>query len=109
MSTEGRALYDHAVKLAREIGFDPDRFTAGGGSDGNFTGAPGVPTLDGLGLVGRGFHTESEPLLFSSIEPRARLLYRLFVTLESIPLLGRPSGGRAAVWSRPPPALLTKI
>jgi len=82
MSAEGRKLYDHAVMLAREIGFDPDHFTAGGGSDGNFTGALGVPTLDGLGMVGSGPHTEHEHILFSSIEPRTRLLYRLFETLE---------------------------
>jgi glutamate carboxypeptidase len=45
----------------------------GGGSDGNFTGAIGVPTLDGLGVGGAGPHTHEEHLLVSSLEPRARL------------------------------------
>ena len=54
----------------------------GGGSDGNFTAALGVPTLDGLGVDGEGAHTENEQLYFSSLEPRARLMLRLFETLE---------------------------
>jgi len=45
----------------------------GGGSDGNFTGALGIPTLDGLGVEGAGLHTHDEHLLVSSLEPRARL------------------------------------
>ena len=50
-------LYEHARSLAREIGFDPGHGSVGGGSDGNFTGSLGVPTLDGLGPEGAGFHT----------------------------------------------------
>ena len=46
---------------------------AGGGSDGNFTVAMGIPTLDGLGVDGDGAHTNHEHMLFSSIEPRTRL------------------------------------
>src|SRR6201994_2184128 len=75
------ALYEHAKEIAAEIGFDlVDTFT-GGGSDGNFT-APHTATLDGLGVDGKGAHTHYEQLYISSIEPRARLLYRLYQTLR---------------------------
>jgi glutamate carboxypeptidase len=75
------ALYEHAKGLATEIGFDlVDTFT-GGGSDGNFTAAH-TATLDGLGVDGKGAHTHYEQLYISSIEPRARLLYRLYQTLR---------------------------
>ena len=53
----------------------------GGGSDGNFTAALGVPTLDGLGIDGDGAHTEWEHGLISSIEPRTRLMRGLLETL----------------------------
>src|SRR5882672_7690891 len=77
----GAALYEHAKTLAEEIGFDlVDTFT-GGGSDGNFT-APHTATLDGLGVDGKGAHTDYEQMYVSSIEPRARLLYRLYQTLR---------------------------
>ncbi len=75
------ALYEHAKELAADIGFElVDTFT-GGGSDGNFT-APHTATLDGLGVDGKGAHTHYEQLYISSIEPRARLLYRLYQTLR---------------------------
>ena len=75
------ALYEHAKGLAADIGFAlVDTFT-GGGSDGNFT-APHTATLDGLGVDGKGAHTHFEQLYISSIEPRARLLYRLYQTLR---------------------------
>jgi glutamate carboxypeptidase len=75
------ALYEHAKGLAAEIGFQlVDTFT-GGGSDGNFT-APHTATLDGLGVDGKGAHTHFEQLYISSLEPRARLLYRLYQTLR---------------------------
>ena len=82
MSSEIEALFRHAQSLAREIGFDPQWRYAGGGSDGNFTGALGIPTLDGLGVVGDGAHTLHEHLSYASLEPRARLFERLFETLE---------------------------
>jgi glutamate carboxypeptidase len=75
------ALYEHAKGLAAEIGFElVDTFT-GGGSDGNFTAAH-TATLDGLGVDGKGAHTHFEQLYISSLEPRARLLYRLYQTLR---------------------------
>jgi glutamate carboxypeptidase len=77
----GAALFEHARTLAAEIGFElVDTFT-GGGSDGNFTAAR-TATLDGLGVDGKGAHTHYEQLYISSIEPRARLLHRLYQTLR---------------------------
>jgi|ERR1700736_5284565 glutamate carboxypeptidase len=76
------ALLRQAQALARDIGFVlADTIMTGGGSDGNFTAALGVPTLDGLGIDGDGAHTEWEHGYISSIEPRTRLMRRLFETL----------------------------
>jgi glutamate carboxypeptidase len=77
----GAALYEHAKTLAAEIGFDLVDTTTGGGSDGNFT-APHTATLDGLGVDGKGAHTHYEQMYISSIEPRTRLLHRLYQTLR---------------------------
>jgi glutamate carboxypeptidase len=77
------ALLKHAQQVARGIGFDlADTDMTGGGSDGNFTAALGVATLDGLGIDGDGAHTEWEHALISSIEPRWRLMRGLLETLE---------------------------
>jgi len=79
---EGVALYEKARRLAEEIGFLlPEQKLTGGGSDGNFTAALGIPTLDGLGVDGDGAHTMREHLLISSVEPRRRLLVRLLQNL----------------------------
>jgi glutamate carboxypeptidase len=75
------ALYEQARSLARGIGFDLEPGIVGGGSDGNFTGGLGIPTLDGLGPRGAGFHTEEEHVLLDSLVPRARLLSGLMLTL----------------------------
>lgn len=75
-------LYEHARKLAGEIGLDFDHCQSGGGSDGNFTGALGLATLDGLGVAGEGAHTFREHLLVSSLTPRCRLLAGLLETLD---------------------------
>jgi glutamate carboxypeptidase len=77
----GAALYEHAKTLAAELGFDLVDTATGGGSDGNFT-APHTATLDGLGVDGKGAHTHHEQMYISSIEPRARLLHRLYQTLR---------------------------
>jgi glutamate carboxypeptidase len=77
----GAALYEHARTLATELGFDLVDTSTGGGSDGNFT-APYTATLDGLGVDGKGAHTHYEQMYISSIEPRARLLHRLYQTLR---------------------------
>jgi glutamate carboxypeptidase len=80
-SNAGAALYEHAKTLAAAIGFELVDTSTGGGSDGNFT-ARDTATLDGLGVDGEGAHTHYEQLYVSSIEPRARLLHRLYQTLR---------------------------
>ena len=75
-------LYARAEALARDIGFNPGHGSFGGGSDGNFTGALGLATLDGLGPCGDGAHTHDEYILYSSLVPRARLLAGLLETLD---------------------------
>jgi len=76
------ALYERARILAAEIGFELKHGSFGGGSDGNFTGALGRATLDGLGVDGAGAHTFEEHLLISSIVPRCRLFAELLRTLD---------------------------
>ena len=76
-------VFDKAAAIAKEIGFKLESAArVGGGSDGNFTVAMGIPTLDGLGVDGDGAHTNHEYMLFSSIEPRTRLLQGLMEQLE---------------------------
>ncbi len=74
-------LFDRARGVAADLGFELQHGQFGGGSDGNFTGALGIPTLDGLGVMGDGAHTHGEHLLVSSLAPRARLLAGLFERL----------------------------
>jgi glutamate carboxypeptidase len=78
---KGMALFDHARTIARSIGFDITPQSSGGGSDGNFTGAMGVTTLDGLGVQGAMAHTLEEHVLVDSLVPRARLMAGLLTTL----------------------------
>jgi glutamate carboxypeptidase len=68
------ALYVRAEAVAAELGFRLSETGTGGGSDGNFTAALGVPTLDGLGVVGNGGHALHEHVLLSSLPERAALL-----------------------------------
>ena len=73
--TEGvAALYAKAQTIARELGFPLEEASVGGGSDGNFTAALGIPTLDGLGAVGEGAHAEHESVVISELPRRAALL-----------------------------------
>jgi glutamate carboxypeptidase len=60
--------------IAREVDPAIDGFSVGGGSDGNFTAAIGVPTLDGLGAVGGGAHARSEHVVVDTMVPRVELL-----------------------------------
>lgn len=70
-------LFRMAQKLARELGYKVEESATGGGSDGNFTAALGVPTLDGLGAVGEGAHSPQESILISHIPNRTALLAKL--------------------------------
>lgn len=76
-SPEGRALFGRAAAIADVLGFPLEGMTTGGGSDGNFTAALGVPTLDGLGADGAGAHTSGEHILMDSLAPRTALLANL--------------------------------
>ena len=75
------ALHARAAALAGQLGFALPHQSSGGGSDGNFTGAMGVPTLDGLGVAGAGAHTLDEHIELDSLVPRARLFAGLLATL----------------------------
>jgi glutamate carboxypeptidase len=75
------ALYKLARKLAAELGFTLDEAATGGGSDGNFTAALGVPTLDGLGAVGEGAHAAHESILIEHLVPRTALLAALIANI----------------------------
>jgi glutamate carboxypeptidase len=68
------ALFAHAKSLAAEMGLSLGECTVGGGSDGNLTGAIGIPTLDGLGAVGDGAHSFREHILVNTMPSRAALL-----------------------------------
>jgi glutamate carboxypeptidase len=80
-SDENIALYEQARALAAEIGFELNETIVGGGSDGNFTAAMGVPTLDGLGVDGAGAHADHEHIIIDDIPRRAALLTRLMQTV----------------------------
>ena len=71
------ALFARAKAIARQLGFSLGEAAAGGGSDGNFTAALGVPTLDGLGAVGDGAHAAHEHVLVDTMPQRAALLAAL--------------------------------
>jgi glutamate carboxypeptidase len=75
-------LYEKARAIAQGIGFDIGHESAGGGSDGNFTGAMGIATLDGLGALGQGYHTLAEYLEIDSLVKRGRLFAGLLATLR---------------------------
>ena len=77
------ALYRQARDVALGLGFDITHCSAGGGSDGNFTGALGIPTLDGLGLEGEGLHTLAEHIAIPSLLRRGPLLAGLLAGLGS--------------------------
>ncbi len=70
-------LFRSAKKMGAELGIELEESLTGGGSDGNFTAALGVPTLDGLGAVGEGAHAVNESILVDRIADRVALLMKL--------------------------------
>ena len=80
-SPRGMALYEVAREIARGLGYAISSQSSGGGSDGNFTGAMGVPTLDGLGVAGAGAHTLDEHIQVDSLAYRGRLMAGLLAAL----------------------------
>jgi glutamate carboxypeptidase len=75
------ALYAKARALSKEMGIALGESFVGGGSDGNFTAALGVPTLDGLGAVGEGAHSPRENIVVRALPERAALLAALLATI----------------------------
>ena len=68
------ALFQRAATMAAGLGFQLQEAATGGGSDGNFTSALGIPTLDGMGAVGEGAHAHRESILLDALVPRTALL-----------------------------------
>lgn len=74
-------LFELARRLGQEIGLDLVERAVGGASDGNFTAALGIPTLDGLGVCGDGAHTDEEYVLIGQLAPRAAVLAGLLLNV----------------------------
>jgi glutamate carboxypeptidase len=75
------ALFQKAALIGEKLGLELKEGSTGGGSDGNFTAALGVPTLDGLGVLGDGAHAEYEHILISHLPQRTALLAALLLEL----------------------------
>ena len=76
------ALFKQARTLAADLGFNLHEAATGGGSDGNFTAALGIPTLDGMGAVGEGAHATHEHVLVEHLIPRTALLAAMIASVE---------------------------
>jgi glutamate carboxypeptidase len=76
------SMYEMARGFAQTLGVKLEHGSAGGGSDGNFTGAIGIPTLDGLGAEGKAYHTLEERIEVASLARRGRLMAGLLSTLQ---------------------------
>jgi glutamate carboxypeptidase len=75
-------LFTLARTLAHDLGVDLEESSTGGGSDGNFTAALGIPTLDGLGAVGEGAHAAHESVLIDRFQDRMALLAKLTAAIS---------------------------
>jgi glutamate carboxypeptidase len=76
-----RKLFGLAKSLARELGVELEESSTGGGSDGNFTAALGIPTIDGMGVVGEGAHATHESILVNRLADRTALLAKLVAAI----------------------------
>jgi glutamate carboxypeptidase len=76
------ALYEKARAVAQDLRRPITAQSAGGGSDGNFTGAMGIATLDGLGVAGAGAHTLGEHIEIDSLAYRGKLMAGLLASLD---------------------------
>ncbi len=74
------ALFNRARSIASHLGFDLGEGSSGGASDGNFTAAQGIPTLDGLGVEGDGAHASHEHIVVADLPRRAALITALLTT-----------------------------
>jgi glutamate carboxypeptidase len=82
-STVCEALYHRGRAIGLALGMQLEKRASGGGSDGNYTAALGVPTLDGLGPEGAGAHAVDERVRIASVAPRAALLAGLLLDLAN--------------------------
>lgn len=73
-SAASRALFTRAAHIGRQLGLTLEGASVGGGSDGNFTAALGLPTLDGLGATGAGIHARHEHIIVAEVVQRTALL-----------------------------------
>lgn len=80
-SPQTEVLMAQVEAVGKKLGIDITWQAVGGGSDANLTAVLGIPTLDGLGPIGAGFHSEDEWLDLASIEPRIRLLQQVLVKI----------------------------
>ena len=79
------SLFEQARRIGRELHLELTEGSTGGGSDGNFTAALGIPTLDGLGPLGGGAHADDEHILIDSLGERMLLLGALLRGLQVEP------------------------
>lgn len=86
-------LFDLAQRAGADLGWNVTEGSTGGASDGNFTGAMGVPTLDGLGALGDGAHALDEHVVLSSLPERATLLAGLIARIAADPRVTAVDGG----------------
>lgn len=78
--TPGTArLFERARELAAEIGLALEEASTGGASDGNFTSAMGIPTLDGMGAVGEGAHAQHESVVVEHLPVRTAMIAAMLV------------------------------
>lgn len=75
-------LFEQARRIGRTLGLELTEGSTGGGSDGNFTAAAGLPTLDGLGVLGAGAHALDEHIVIESLPERSALLAALLSELQ---------------------------
>jgi glutamate carboxypeptidase len=75
------ALFEQAKSIAKTLGWNLTEAAVGGGSDGNLTGALGIPTLDGLGAVGDGAHAANESIVIDEMPRRAALVASLIAQI----------------------------
>jgi glutamate carboxypeptidase len=75
------ALYRKAAEAGRQYGLELRGFSIGGGSDGNFTAAAGIPTLDGLGMTGEFLHNPEEYVHVGHVPYRTAMIAKLLQTL----------------------------
>ncbi len=75
-------LFEQARRIGRSLGLELTEGSTGGGSDGNFTAAAGLPTLDGLGVLGHGAHALDEHIVIESLTERSALLAALLSELQ---------------------------